>query len=155
MSLRRRTLLNLKLRLPSIRLPQAPPPPGVRFLAAFAARAETYYDVSHDNIEMFEYIQKSASLRFNQWMSECKAHFETYGPDVPIEFVERNEGLCGPQLNKSCSDIAETLPTSKDKHSHPKDGKKWEFLSAASVGYVVGLGFVIGPLFFCERWSKW
>ncbi|KAM7481293.1 hypothetical protein LguiB_005876 [Lonicera macranthoides] len=68
---------------------------------------------------------------------------------------EGNEGLCGPQLNKSCSVIAETLPTFKDKHSHPEDGKKWEFLSAASVGYVVGLGFIIGPLFFCERWSKW
>ncbi|KAM7477805.1 hypothetical protein LguiA_026018 [Lonicera macranthoides] len=65
-----------------------------------------------------------------------------------------NEGLCGPQLNKSCSHIAETLPPFKDKHSHPEDGKKWELLSAASVGYVVGLGFVIGPLFFCERWSK-
>ncbi|KAM7481300.1 hypothetical protein LguiB_005883 [Lonicera macranthoides] len=68
---------------------------------------------------------------------------------------EGNEGLCGPQLNKSCSDIAETVPTFKDKHSHPADGKKWEFLSAASVGFIVGLGFVIGPLFFCERWSKW
>ncbi|KAM7477830.1 hypothetical protein LguiA_026043 [Lonicera macranthoides] len=68
---------------------------------------------------------------------------------------EGNEGLCGPQLNKSCSDIAETLPPFKDKHSHPEDGNKWELLSAASVGYVVGLGFVIGPLFFCERWSKW
>ncbi|KAM7481320.1 hypothetical protein LguiB_005903 [Lonicera macranthoides] len=68
---------------------------------------------------------------------------------------EGNEGLCGPQMKKSCSDIAETVPTFKDKHSHPADGKKWEFLSSASVGYVVGLGFVIGPLFFCERWSKW
>ncbi|KAM7477811.1 hypothetical protein LguiA_026024 [Lonicera macranthoides] len=66
-----------------------------------------------------------------------------------------NEGLCGLQLNKSCSDIAETVPMFKDKHPHLEDGKKWEFLSAASVGYVVGLGFVIGPLFFCERWSKW
>ncbi|KAM7477851.1 hypothetical protein LguiA_026064 [Lonicera macranthoides] len=68
---------------------------------------------------------------------------------------EGNEGLCGPQMKKSCNDIAETVPTFKDKHSHPVDGKKWEFLSSASVGYVVGLGFVIGPLFFCERWSKW
>ncbi|KAM7477808.1 hypothetical protein LguiA_026021 [Lonicera macranthoides] len=68
---------------------------------------------------------------------------------------EGNEGLCGLQLNKSCSDIAETVPMFKDKHPHPEDGKKWEFLSAASVGYVVGVGFVIGPLFFCERWSKW
>ncbi|KAM7481315.1 hypothetical protein LguiB_005898 [Lonicera macranthoides] len=68
---------------------------------------------------------------------------------------EGNEGLCGLQLNKSCSDIAETVPMFKDKHPHPEDGKKWEFLSAASVGYVVGVGFIIGPLFFCERWSKW
>ncbi|KAM7477848.1 hypothetical protein LguiA_026061 [Lonicera macranthoides] len=68
---------------------------------------------------------------------------------------EGNEGLCGLQLNKSCSDIAEIVPMFKDKHPHPEDGKKWEFLSAASVGYVVGVGFVIGPLFFCERWSKW
>ncbi|KAM7477786.1 hypothetical protein LguiA_025999 [Lonicera macranthoides] len=68
---------------------------------------------------------------------------------------EGNEGLCGPQMKKSCSDIAETVPTFKDNYSHPADGKKWEFLSSASVGYVVGLGFVIGPLFFCERWSKW
>ncbi|KAM7477841.1 hypothetical protein LguiA_026054 [Lonicera macranthoides] len=68
---------------------------------------------------------------------------------------ERNEGLCGPQLNKSCSDTAESFPSFKDKHSHPEDGNKWEFLSATSVGYVVGLGFVIGPLFFCKRWSKW
>ncbi|KAM7477816.1 hypothetical protein LguiA_026029 [Lonicera macranthoides] len=67
---------------------------------------------------------------------------------------EGNEGLCGSQLNKRCSDIAETVPMFKDKHPHPEDGKKWEFLSAASVGYIVGLGFVIGPLFFCERWSK-
>ncbi|KAM7477832.1 hypothetical protein LguiA_026045 [Lonicera macranthoides] len=68
---------------------------------------------------------------------------------------EGNEGLCGPQLNKSCSETAETMPTFKEKHSHPEDGKNWEFLSAASVGYAIGLGFVIGPLFFCERWSKW
>ncbi|KAM7528626.1 hypothetical protein LguiB_032036 [Lonicera macranthoides] len=76
--------------------------------------------------------------------------FETFGETS----FEGNEGLCGRQLNKSCSD-AEMVPTFKDKHSHPKDGKKWEFLSAAAVGYVVGLAFVIGPLFFCERWSKW
>ncbi|KAM7528622.1 hypothetical protein LguiB_032032 [Lonicera macranthoides] len=68
---------------------------------------------------------------------------------------EGNEGLCGLQLNKSCSDITQIVPTFKDKHSHPKDGNKWEFLSAAAVGYVAGLVFVIGPLFFCERWSKW
>ncbi|KAM7497192.1 hypothetical protein LguiA_021606 [Lonicera macranthoides] len=49
----------------------------------------TNYDVSHDNVEMFEYIQKLAYRLFNQWMTECKAHFETYGPDVPVEFVER------------------------------------------------------------------
>ncbi|KAM7481308.1 hypothetical protein LguiB_005891 [Lonicera macranthoides] len=46
---------------------------------------------------------------------------------------EGNEGLCGIQLNKSCSDIAETVPMFKDKHPHPEDGKKWEFLSAASM----------------------
>ncbi|KAM7477814.1 hypothetical protein LguiA_026027 [Lonicera macranthoides] len=51
---------------------------------------------------------------------------------------EGNEGLCGPQLNKSCSDIAKTVPMFKDKHPHPEDRKKWEFLSATSVGYVVG-----------------
>ncbi|KAM7465453.1 hypothetical protein LguiB_013015 [Lonicera macranthoides] len=30
-----------------------------------------------------------ASLRFNDWMSKCKAQFNTYGTDVPVEFVER------------------------------------------------------------------
>ncbi|KAM7493105.1 hypothetical protein LguiB_027714 [Lonicera macranthoides] len=49
----------------------------------------TYYDFSHENIALFEYIQKMASLRFNDWMSKCKAHFNTYGTDVPVEFVER------------------------------------------------------------------
>ncbi|KAM7528629.1 hypothetical protein LguiB_032039 [Lonicera macranthoides] len=76
--------------------------------------------------------------------------FQTFGETS----FEGNEGLCGPPLNKSCSDIAEIVPMFKDKHSPPKDGKKWEFLSAA-LGYVVGLAFVIGPLFSNERWSKW
>ncbi|KAM7486425.1 hypothetical protein LguiA_002434 [Lonicera macranthoides] len=49
----------------------------------------TYYDFSHENIEMFEYIQKMASLRFNNWMSKCKVHFNTYGADVPVEFMGR------------------------------------------------------------------
>ncbi|KAM7528355.1 hypothetical protein LguiB_031765 [Lonicera macranthoides] len=49
----------------------------------------TYYDFSYENIALFEYIQKMASLRFNDWMSKCKAHFNTYGTDVPVEFVER------------------------------------------------------------------
>ncbi|KAM7504682.1 hypothetical protein LguiB_003586 [Lonicera macranthoides] len=49
----------------------------------------TYYDFSYENIALFEYIQKMASLRFINWMSECKEHFNTYGTDVPVEFVDR------------------------------------------------------------------
>ncbi|KAM7486774.1 hypothetical protein LguiA_002783 [Lonicera macranthoides] len=49
----------------------------------------TYYNVSHDNVKMFTYIQKVAYVQFNQWMSDCKAHFETFGPYIPVEFVER------------------------------------------------------------------
>ncbi|KAK2972086.1 hypothetical protein RJ640_010249 [Escallonia rubra] len=62
---------------------------------------------------------------------------------------EGNEGLCGSPLNKSCN----SRPTIEQKHSHPKAEVNWDYISA-ELGYVVGLGVIVVPLIYCERWRN-
>ncbi|KAK3006375.1 hypothetical protein RJ639_016589 [Escallonia herrerae] len=70
---------------------------------------------------------------------------------------EGNEGLCGSPLNRSCSSdgtAGSSAPTIEQKHSHPKAEVNREYISAL-LGYVVGLGVIVVPLMYCERWRDW
>ncbi|XP_059641816.1 receptor-like protein 7 [Cornus florida] len=67
---------------------------------------------------------------------------------------EGNEGLCGFPFGKNCSNVVIppiSSPTLKDNHSYPES----EVYLSAELGFVVGLGIIIGPLLFCRRWSFW
>ncbi|KAK2972084.1 hypothetical protein RJ640_010247 [Escallonia rubra] len=70
---------------------------------------------------------------------------------------EGNEGLCGSPLNRSCNSdetAGSSTPTIAQKHSHSKAEVNWDDISAV-LGYVVGLGVIVVPLMYCERWRDW
>ncbi|KAK2972082.1 hypothetical protein RJ640_010245 [Escallonia rubra] len=70
---------------------------------------------------------------------------------------EGNKGLCGPQLNIGCDSdktAGSSAPTIEQKHSHPNAEVNWDYISAV-LGYVVGLGVIVMPLVYSERWRDW
>ncbi|KAK2972087.1 hypothetical protein RJ640_010250 [Escallonia rubra] len=70
---------------------------------------------------------------------------------------EGNKGLCGPQLNIGCDSdktAGSSTPTIEQQHSHPNAEVNWDYISAV-LGYVVGLGVIIVPLIYCERYRDW
>ncbi|KAK3032829.1 hypothetical protein RJ639_037006 [Escallonia herrerae] len=70
---------------------------------------------------------------------------------------EGNKGLCGPQLNIGCDSdktAGSSTPTIEQQHSHPNAEVNWDYISAVW-GYVVGLGVIVVPLIYCERWRDW
>ncbi|KAJ6316044.1 hypothetical protein OIU78_019345 [Salix suchowensis] len=67
------------------------------------------------------------------------------------DFFEGNQGLCGFQLNLSCSNTSGSTLT---RRSNQRKEFDWNFLSA-ELGYIFGLGIIILPLMFCKRWRTW
>ncbi|KAM4078944.1 hypothetical protein ACB094_09G078200 [Castanea mollissima] len=70
---------------------------------------------------------------------------------------EGNRGLCGDYLNKKCAAATgprSLLPTFEETHLNPGIVIDWNFISA-ELGFVFGLGIVIGPLMFWKRWRIW
>ncbi|KAH7528581.1 hypothetical protein FEM48_Zijuj05G0087200 [Ziziphus jujuba var. spinosa] len=71
----------------------------------------------------------------------------------PAECFQGNEGLCDPPLTINCTyDVA---PETHDEAKHSNSGSEiqWDLISV-EVGFVVGLGSVIGPLVFSRKWRK-
>ncbi|XP_050244003.1 receptor-like protein 33 [Quercus robur] len=70
---------------------------------------------------------------------------------------EGNRGLCGDYLNKKCAAATgprSPLPTFEETHLNPVIVIDWNVVSA-ELGFVFGLGIVIGPLMFWKRWRIW
>ncbi|KAL4606288.1 hypothetical protein ACB092_09G091800 [Castanea dentata] len=70
---------------------------------------------------------------------------------------EGNRGLCGDYLTKKCAAATgprSPLPTFEETHLNPGIVIDWNFISA-ELGFVFGLGIVIGPLMFWKRWRIW
>eukprot|EP00261_Vitis_vinifera_P035825 XP_019077068.1 PREDICTED: receptor-like protein 12 [Vitis vinifera] len=65
---------------------------------------------------------------------------------------EGNKELCGPPLKRKCTDPSP--PTSEE--THPDSGMKinWVYIGA-EIGFVTGIGIVIGPLVLWRRWRRW
>ncbi|KHN11853.1 receptor-like protein 7 [Glycine soja] len=71
----------------------------------------------------------------------------------PVSF-EGNEGLCGPPITKNCIDN-DGSPTPPSLAYYGTHGSiDWNFLSA-ELGFIFGLGLVILPLIFWNRWRLW
>ncbi|KAK1398170.1 receptor-like protein 7 [Heracleum sosnowskyi] len=65
-----------------------------------------------------------------------------------------NKGLCGNPLNISCVE-AERKPSSGSEYEqYSSDKIQWEMISA-EIGFSVGLGIVVMPLFFYTRWRRY
>ncbi|KAK7861032.1 receptor-like protein cf-9 like protein [Quercus suber] len=70
---------------------------------------------------------------------------------------EGNRGLCGDSLNKKCAAATgprSPLPKFEETHLNPGIVIDWNVVSA-ELGFVFGLGIVIGPLMFWKRWRIW
>ncbi|KAL7194995.1 hypothetical protein ACSBR1_035250 [Camellia fascicularis] len=69
-----------------------------------------------------------------------------------------NKGLCGSQLNASCPDhrVEGLSPPTFEDNKHLNSGLEidWDIIGS-EIGFVVGLGIIIGSLVFCKRWRKW
>lgn len=63
-----------------------------------------------------------------------------------------NDGLCGFPLKSTCSDRG-TVPAVTPGGEEEENVEREIYVSVA-VGFVVGLGFVFGPLLFCKRWRR-
>ena len=65
---------------------------------------------------------------------------------------EGNKELGGPPLKRKCTDPSP--PTSEE--THPDSGMKinWVYIGA-EIGFVTGIGIVIGPLVLWRRWRRW
>ncbi|KAI3470550.1 hypothetical protein Pfo_027213, partial [Paulownia fortunei] len=69
---------------------------------------------------------------------------------------EGNTGMCGFPVNISCSHIDEndvSPPTLKSVQSYQKTKIDWDYVSAA-LGFVVGSGSIIWPLWCCQSFSE-
>jgi Leucine-rich repeat (LRR) protein len=69
---------------------------------------------------------------------------------------EGNERLCGFPLKSQCTYEKTRLspPTHEEKHMNSRIAIEWNYISA-ELGFIFGIGIVIGPLMFWKRWSIW
>ncbi|XP_059668046.1 receptor-like protein 7 [Cornus florida] len=90
------------------------------------------------------------NLSYNQLVGRIPAGYQLQ--TFSNTSFEGNKGLCGSPLSTNCSEVpSPSLPTFKDKHSFPES----EVYVSAELGFIVGLGIIIGPLLICRRWSFW
>ncbi|KAF8031064.1 hypothetical protein BT93_D0297 [Corymbia citriodora subsp. variegata] len=74
-------------------------------------------------------------------------HFLTFSESA----FQRNLGLCGLQLNKSCSIAMNKTKEVSDDGNNDDSKKKWFFLGIP-LGFVVGFWVFCGPLVFIRSW---
>ncbi|KAF8031128.1 hypothetical protein BT93_D0353 [Corymbia citriodora subsp. variegata] len=74
-------------------------------------------------------------------------HFLTFSESA----FQRNLGLCGLQLNKSCSIAMNKTKEAGDDGNNVDSKKKWFFLGIP-LGFVVGFWVFCGPLVFIRSW---
>ncbi|KAJ7961205.1 Receptor-like protein [Quillaja saponaria] len=67
---------------------------------------------------------------------------------------QRNDGLCGPPLTKNCTSDGSSPPAYEKPYSDSGNSIDWNFLSA-EMGFVFGLGIVVGALLFWKKWRMW
>jgi Leucine-rich repeat (LRR) protein len=69
---------------------------------------------------------------------------------------EGNERLCGTPLKSHCTYEEPRLspPTYEEKHWNSGIVIEWNYLSV-ELGFIFGIGIVIGPLMFWKRWRIW
>ncbi|XP_030930707.1 putative receptor like protein 25 [Quercus lobata] len=93
-------------------------------------------------------------LSFNQLVEQIPQgkQFATFSEDS----YEWNKGLCGYPLEIECTSTEPRSlhPTFEETHSNSRIVIDWNFLSS-ELGFVVGLGILIGPLTFWKRWRIW
>ncbi|CAL5210858.1 unnamed protein product [Lathyrus oleraceus] len=105
-----------------------------------------------------EIPQELSSLSFLGYLNLSFNHLEGKIPlstqiqTFDANSFEGNEGLCGPPLNKNCSeDGVQGLPPS---HSQNENSIDWNFLSV-ELGFIFGFGISILPLIFWKKWRLW
>jgi Leucine-rich repeat (LRR) protein len=69
---------------------------------------------------------------------------------------EGNEKLCGIPLKSHCTYEEPRLspPTYEEKHWNSRIVIEWNYISV-ELGFIFGIGIVIGPLMFWKRWRIW
>ncbi|XP_059428750.1 receptor-like protein 9DC3 [Corylus avellana] len=91
------------------------------------------------------------NLSFNQLVGKIPQikQFATFSETS----YEGNIGLCGITLKEKCTreEPRSSPPTSEETHSNSRNAIDWNFLSV-ELGFIFGLGIVIGPLMFWKRW---
>ncbi|XP_057983364.1 receptor-like protein 7 [Malania oleifera] len=68
-----------------------------------------------------------------------------------------NAGLCGPPLSTGCPDSTGLPPVPSpfgSKNAESGNEIDWNIISV-ELGYIVGIGSLIGPVMFWKRWRKW
>jgi Leucine-rich repeat (LRR) protein len=91
------------------------------------------------------------NLSFNQLVGQIPLikQFATF----PETSFEGNERLCGFPLKSQCTYGKPQLspPTHEEKHWNYGIAIEWNYISA-ELGFIFGIGIVIGPLMFWKRW---
>ncbi|KAK7339942.1 hypothetical protein VNO77_20630 [Canavalia gladiata] len=114
-------------------------------------------DLSNNNLSG-EIPSELASLNFLAYLNLSFNHLVG---EIPIgaqmqtfesSSFEGNEGLCGPPIKKCTNDGVGHLPPTPTNEMH--NSVDWNFLSV-ELGFIFGIGIVILPLIFIERWRFW
>ncbi|KAE8057464.1 hypothetical protein FH972_014154 [Carpinus fangiana] len=94
------------------------------------------------------------NLSFNQLVGQIPfiKQFATFSESS----FKGNDGLCGFPLKSQCTNEEPQLPAPTHEEKHWEFGTmiKWNYISA-EIGFIFGIGIVIGPLMFCKKWRIW
>ncbi|KAL3834418.1 hypothetical protein ACJIZ3_009154 [Penstemon smallii] len=91
------------------------------------------------------------NLSYNKLVGKIprRNQFQTFS----AESYKGNERLCDFPLNKPCDHDNGQQVTEVKKEEQESSYARFYYISA-EVGFAVGLGFIFGPIMFCERWRK-
>ncbi|GLT64319.1 hypothetical protein SLA2020_368220 [Shorea laevis] len=96
----------------------------------------------------------SSQLSFNQLVGQIPfiKQFTTFSETS----FEGNKRLCGFPLKSQCAYEEPRLspPTYEETHSNSGIVIEWNSISV-ELGFIFGVGIVIGPLMFWKRWRTW
>ena len=103
-----------------------------------------------NSLEIFNVSHNNLSGK----LPDFKAHFGTFGKSS----YEGNPFLCGPPLEKSCTEIDES-PPSQQKFSKTSDGKWYQvdrlvFSTSFSVSYIIFFMGVASVLYINSHWRQ-